>query len=215
MNQLLNDLLTLARADAGQEELILEPLHLNALADDVVAAMAPLAQTRGVRLERGTGDPWLVVEADQSRLTRLLVNLVDNGLKHTPHGGVVTVSVSQTAREALLLVNDTGEGIAPEHLPHLFERFYRVDSARSRTDGGTGLGLAISKWIAEAHRGRIEVESQPGRGTTFTVRLPLAHQHTTARPRRSEERAPRRRFGRAPAGRPAESGGAPLEPQPS
>ena len=172
MTQLVNDLLTLARADAGQEALVFEPLHLNALADDLVGAMAPLAESRGVRLERGTAEPEVHVEADQMRLTQLLVNLVDNGLKYTPAGGTVTVAVGQTPAGALLRVADTGVGIAPEHLPHLFERFYRVDKARARAEGGAGLGLAISQWLARAHGGEITVESRPGRGTTFIVRVP-------------------------------------------
>ena len=172
MTQLVNDLLTLARADDGQEALEFEPLHLNALVDDVVAAMARLAESRGVRLERSTAEPEVLVEADQTRLTQLVVNLVDNGLKYTPAGGTVTLSVDQTPTGTLLRVADTGVGIAPEHLPHLFERFYRVDKARARAEGGAGLGLAISQWVARAHGGDITVESRPGRGTTFTVRLP-------------------------------------------
>jgi heavy metal sensor kinase len=213
MSHLLNDLLTLARADAGQEKLVLEPLDVDALADGVVATMAPLARTRGVRLQRGAGKPALV-EADQTRLTQLLINLVDNGLKHTPKGGVVTVSVDRSDREALLRVADTGVGIAAEHLPHLFERFYRVDSARSRPDGGAGLGLAISQWIVQAHRGKIEVESQPGRGTTFTVRLPLARDHAAARSPQSKERTPGVRA-TAPEVVATESSGVPVEARPT
>jgi signal transduction histidine kinase len=131
-----------------------------------------VAESRGVRLERGTAEPEVHVEADQTRLTQLLVNLVDNGLKYTPAGGTVTVAVGQTPAGALVRVADTGVGIAPAHLPHLFERFYRVDQARARAEGGAGLGLAISQWLARAHGGEITVESRPGRGTTFTVRVP-------------------------------------------
>jgi heavy metal sensor kinase len=172
MSQLLTDLLTLARADAGHEPLARERLDLSALADDVVSAMAPLAESKGVRLLSDAGRA-VMVEADQTRVTQLLVNLVDNGLKYTPAGGTVTVSVAPGWDGPVLRVTDTGVGIDPEHLPHLFERFYRVDKARSRAEGGAGMGLAICQWIARAHGGDIEVESQPGRGTTFAVRIPL------------------------------------------
>ena len=174
LSQLLNELLTLARADAGELPLDLEPLELNALADDVLLTLAPLAAARGVRLGRPPRGPAVPVEADQTRLTQLLVNLIDNGLKYTPAGGAVTVSVGHTPAAAVLRVTDTGVGIAPEHLPHVFERFYRADKARSRGEGGAGLGLAICRWIAQAHGGDITVASEPDRGTTFTVRLPLA-----------------------------------------
>ncbi len=176
MARLLDDLLALARADAGQERFELEPLALQDLRDDVLAAMAPLAQARGVALQRGADEPLepISVEGDQTRLTQLLVNLIDNGLRHTPAGGAVTVSVRRDDGRAVLKVADTGVGIPPEHLPRIFERFYRVDAARSRADGGAGLGLAICQWIARAHGGEITVESWPGRGTTFTVCLPLA-----------------------------------------
>jgi heavy metal sensor kinase len=171
MTRLVNELLLLARAEAGQEQLELEPLALDELAADVVEAMQPLAETRGVRLERGCLEA-VRVRGDQSRLTQLLVNLVDNGLKYTPAGGRVTVSVGPEDGQAVLRVADNGPGIAAEHLPHLFERFYRVDKARSRAAGGTGLGLAISRWIVEAHGGQVSVASQTGAGTTFTVQLP-------------------------------------------
>lgn len=173
MNQLLGELLALARADAGQEPIGREPLDLATLASEVVLALQPLANTRGVRLESAAPAAAPIV-GDQARLTQLLMNLVENGLKYTPSGGTVTVSVEREADQALLCVADTGIGIAPEHLPHLFERFYRVDKARSRAEGGAGLGLAICQWIVQAHGGEITLESELGRGTTFTVRLPAA-----------------------------------------
>lgn len=176
MSQLLGQLLTLARADAGQEDLILEPLVLTDLVDDVVAAMAPLAEARGLQLEQGTAAP-VDVAGDQTRLTQLLINLIENGLKYTPAGGVITVSVSSDDAWGELRVADTGVGIAPQHLPHIFERFYRVDEARSRAEGGAGLGLSICQWIARAHGGDIFVTSRPGKGTTLTARLPLIHEY--------------------------------------
>lgn len=179
IGQLLSELLSLSRADAGQEDLIPERLALAELVDDVVATMEPLAEQRGVKLSARVQTP-VTIEGDQARLTQLLVNLVDNGLKYTPGGGTVTVAVGQDAGRAVLRVADTGVGIAAEHLPNVFERFYRVDKARARADGGVGLGLAISRSIVRAHGGEIAVESRPGQGTTFTVYLPLATDRTRA-----------------------------------
>lgn len=170
MTQLLNDLLTLARADDGNVPLIRETLELGELAKQVVAAMEPLARERGVTLERCAAEP-VFVNGDQTRLAHLMINLVDNGLKYTPTGGRVTIRVSRRPGQAIIEVSDTGVGITAEHLPHIFERFYRVDRSRSRSDGGTGLGLSICRWIVEAHGGAITVSSLPGQGTTFTVML--------------------------------------------
>jgi signal transduction histidine kinase len=105
-------------------------------------------------------------------LTQLVLNLLDNALRHTPGGGRVTLTLSQDPGGCLLQVADSGEGIAPEHLPHLFERFYRADHARSRETGGTGLGLAICNWVASAHGGRLQIESEIGQGTTVSLWLP-------------------------------------------
>lgn len=171
MSQLVAQMLTLARADAGQEALDRETMDLGDLAEQVVAAMQPLADQRQVRLSVRPGPP-VPVKGDQARLTQLALNLIDNGLRYTPAGGEVTVSTAIEGGDALLSVADTGIGIAEEHAPHLFERFYRVDKARSRAGGGTGLGLAICRWIAEAHGGSIGVRSEPGRGSVFTVRIP-------------------------------------------
>ena len=178
MARLLDELLTLARADAGQHKLTLEMLVVNDLVDDVVAAMAPLAEARRIHL-RGDTIARMTVEGDQARLTQLLVNLIDNGLKYTPAGGTVTVSVDHKDGWAELRVADTGVGIPSDHLPHVFERFYRVDTARARAEGGTGLGLSICEWIARAHGGDITVASGVGRGTTFTVRLPLGNRRAS------------------------------------
>lgn len=172
MAQLLGTLLTLARADQGQDALAREPVALADLIADTLAALAPLAEDQGVTLAADALTPCLVL-GDQTRLTQLLINLVDNALKYTPAGGRVTIGLARDGDAALLTVRDTGIGIAPEHLPHLFERFYRVDTARSRGAGGAGLGLAIAAWIARTHGGGIAVTSQPAIGSTFTVRLPL------------------------------------------
>lgn len=173
MRQLVSELLTLARADSGQELLEREPLSLDELASEVVGQLGPLATARGVTLalDRVEG---VVVAGDQTRLMQLLFNLTGNALKYTPAGGRVTIAAERRQGRAVLAVADTGIGIDAEHLPHLFERFYRVDKARSRAEGGAGLGLAICDWIARAHGGHIEATSVPGRGSTFTVYLPLA-----------------------------------------
>jgi signal transduction histidine kinase len=112
------------------------------------------------------------VRGDGARLRQVVYNLLDNAIKYTPAGGTVEVHVAAGPRGAVLTVRDTGIGIPPEHLPHVFERFYRVDRARSRADGGTGLGLSIARTIVQAHGGEIELGSTPGEGTVCTVTLP-------------------------------------------
>jgi signal transduction histidine kinase len=173
MSLLLAELLTLARVDGGGDLLERESIGLDEVAGQVLETMRPLALSQAVALERGA---WAPVElrGDQTRLTQLLLNLVENGLNHTAAGGSVTVSVTVEGGQAVLRVADTGVGIPPEHLPHVFERFYRVDPARSRTSAGSGLGLAICQWIARAHGGSIDAVSELGRGPTMTVRLPIA-----------------------------------------
>ncbi|HEY3109958.1 MAG TPA: ATP-binding protein [Chloroflexota bacterium] len=118
-------------------------------------------------------EPAPTLEADPDRLRQVLLILLDNALKHTPSGGKVTVGVRREERHVAFEVADTGSGIAPEHLPRLFERFYRADAARGRVEGGSGLGLAIAKSLVEAHAGELAAESAPGRGTRMTIRLPL------------------------------------------
>ena len=172
LNALVRELLTLARVDAGQERLILETVALDDLAEGVVETLTPLAERRGVRLEWGRIDRIEIV-GDQTRLTQLMVNLVDNGLKYTPRGGTVSVSVQRNEGVALIEVRDSGRGIPAGDVPHIFERFYRVDTGRARSEGGTGLGLAICEWIATAHGGNISVQSVEDRGSTFTVQLPI------------------------------------------
>jgi heavy metal sensor kinase len=177
MAQLLSELLMLARVDSGPVEIDHEGLDLTALVADTVATLTPLAEAGGVMLSAPSQFP-APISGDQARLTQLIVNLVDNALKYTPVGGKVEVRVNAVDGRALLQVTDSGVGIAPEHLPHLFERFYRADAARSRDEGGAGLGLSICQWIATAHEGTIAVHSTPGSGTTFTVSLPLTKAQT-------------------------------------
>ena len=168
MRRLVNDLLLLAQADAGLK-LYRQPVELDTLLLEVYRQAQVMAQ--GVTVRLGAEDQALVL-GDADRLRQLLLNLVDNALKHVVSGsGEVTLTLRRAGGWVQVGVEDNGTGISPEDLPHIFERFYRADLSRSRP-GGSGLGLAIAKWVAEAHGGRIEVESQAGRGSTFTLWLP-------------------------------------------
>ncbi len=168
--RLVANLLTLTRADAGQIPLTLETLNISDLVASAVEQVRPLAGQRGIQLQLQAETP-ATIRADEDLLLQLLLNLLDNALKYTSAGGQVTAGWSLHGAQVALRVRDTGSGIPDEHLPHLFDRFYRVDGARSRAEGGVGLGLAISRWIAEAHGGSISVESAQGEGSTFTVQL--------------------------------------------
>lgn len=173
LERLAGDLLTLARSDLGEITLAVGDVDLADLTADVVRRLQPLAQEHGIALACHTTAGPLVLEADPDRLQQVLLILLDNALKHTPAGGQVTAEVRRNGGEAVLEIRDTGEGIAPEHLPRVFDRFYRVDRARSRARGGAGLGLAIAKSLVAAHGGQLDLASAPGVGTTATVRLPL------------------------------------------
>ncbi len=172
LSKLINDLLALARGDEGKTKFEREPVQLDQLVDIVAANAEPLALEHGVTLQRGVLEPVTIL-ADEARLIQMVMNLIDNAILYTNRGGTVAVAVAWKQEQACICIQDNGVGIAPEHLPHIFERFYRVDPARTRTEGGSsGLGLAIVEWIVRAHKGTIVVDSQPGRGTTFTINLP-------------------------------------------
>jgi heavy metal sensor kinase len=172
LGRLTDQLLSLAREDAGVSRQTRERLDLAALAAGTVETMRPLAEAEGVRLHVG-GSASVWVEGDEARLRQVFFNLLDNAIKYTPKGGEVDVCVESVDGRAVATVHDTGEGIAAEHLPRVFDRFYRVDKARSRERGGTGLGLSIVRSVVAAHGGSIELDSAPGRGTTARVHLPL------------------------------------------
>ena len=174
MTELVDALLTLARADEGTVPLHKEPVDLRAIVAEAQETGELLAEEAGVHMEVATPPDAVVVPVDRSRIRQLLLNLLTNAVKYTPRGGSVRVQLGQSDGRVKLSVADTGVGIAPGDLPHIFDRFWRADSARTRTGerSGAGLGLAICKWIAEAHGGQIDVASRPGRGTTFTVTLP-------------------------------------------
>jgi two-component system OmpR family sensor kinase len=169
---LINDLLTLARADEGQVLFDYDAVRLDLLAADVVESMEPLAAERGISLRTGVLQA-ATVPGDAARLIQVIMSLVDNAIMYTNVGGKVTLSVEVRQEQACLVVADTGIGISPKDKEHIFERFYRADPARSRAAGGSGLGLAIVDWVVKAHGGSITVESQLGKGSTFTVMLPL------------------------------------------
>src|SRR5213595_1405033 len=174
MTELVEALLTLARADEGIAPLHREPVDLRGLVDEVRETGELLAEEAGVQMEVTTPAEPVVVSIDATRIRQLILNLLTNAVKYTPAGGSVRLQLGPANGKLTLSVADTGIGIAPGDLPHIFDRFWRADSARTRTGerSGAGLGLAICKWIAEAHGGRIDVVSRPGRGTTFTVTLP-------------------------------------------
>jgi two-component system, OmpR family, sensor kinase len=171
MERLIQQLMLLARADAGQ--LPIERTRLD-LADVLHEALDAVPRTDAPTVTLDLAPEPIEVDGDADHLRRVFVNLLQNAIRHTPLDGQVTVRLRGVGHEAVTQVIDTGEGIPAQHLPHLGERFYRVDSARNRRTGGSGLGLAISRTIAQAHQGRLSIESEVGRGTVVTVTLPRA-----------------------------------------
>lgn len=167
LDAVVGDLRLLAQGDAGRLLVDTPRLDLADLTRDVVAEIQATSQDRAIQLEVDTPDT-VIVDGDRFRLRQLLHILVDNALQHAASGGTISISLARENRKAILTVRDTGAGIAPHHLPHIFERFYRAELDR----GGAGLGLAIAREIAEAQGGRITVQSRLGTGTTFRVVLP-------------------------------------------
>jgi heavy metal sensor kinase len=171
--RLVEDLLLLARADAGLPSLPLERLELIPLVRDVCRQGQILAGARQLEISAEIPDEPVFVEANDPALRRMLLLLLDNAVKYTPSGGRITLSVDRGPAGATVAVSDTGIGIPETALPHVFERFYRVDESRNRDAGGTGLGLSIAKWIAERHHASLEAESVLGQGSVFRIRFPL------------------------------------------
>jgi two-component system, OmpR family, sensor histidine kinase CiaH len=176
---LAQDLLTLARSDQGGLELMTAPVELADVAAEVVRRMRPLARDEGVQMALHADAEPATVEADPDRLQQVLLILIDNAIKHTPAGGSIDVRVGRHGQSAIVEVADTGSGIAPEHLPRIFDRFYRADKARARERGGTGLGLSIAKMLVEAHDGQLQVSSTLGAGTQVSLSLPLVNRSAT------------------------------------
>ncbi len=172
MIRLVGGLLTMARTDANEVSITKERIDLGGLVYSAVEQVRPTAEAAGVNLNLATG-PAITLNADEDLLLQLLLNLFDNALKHTSAGGNIDVGWQAEGDHVLLFVSDTGTGIAQEHLPFLFDRFYRVERERGRSDGGAGLGLAICQWIVQVHGGSIGVTSEPEIGSRFEVQLPL------------------------------------------
>ena len=171
LGRMVDQMLTLAQADAGRVTMAIDDdVALDELMDEVGRSMNALADSHGVTL-RTAASPHIEVLGDRERLRELLVILVDNAIKYTLSGGQIELSLRRKGRNGTISVTDTGQGIPADSLAHIFDRFYRVDKARSRDEGGTGLGLAIAKHIVDAHSGTIGITSTVGVGTTVTVEL--------------------------------------------
>jgi len=170
MHMLIDDILELTAIEGGNVQLRAEPVDLHALVDEVCASLTNQAQARNITLQNDV-EPGVIIRADSRRLEQMLTNLVDNGFKFSHEHGTVSIS-HETGTRDRILVRDEGDGIPAQHLERLFERFYRADRARSRELGGTGLGLAIVKHLALLHGGEVTVESELGKGSTFTLHLP-------------------------------------------
>jgi signal transduction histidine kinase len=176
MTEMVESLLTLARADEGRAPLAVELCDLRELVADVAETAGMLGESVGVTAVHSMPDTPVLLAVDRHRIREMLLNMVTNAIKYTPEGGTIALTLEEDDHAVVISVRDSGIGIAPGDLTHIFERFWRADQARSRTGErpGVGLGLSITKWIVEAHGGSITVQSRPGRGSIFTVRLPKA-----------------------------------------
>ncbi len=178
LTDIVSDLLTLVNIDNGAK-LNLEALDVGSLLQEQVKRLAPLARENGIELDCSAKDR-LEIMGDALKLQQVVYNIIDNAIKYTPRGGEVHCALTRSGKKAVIRVSDTGVGIPAEDLPHIFDRFYRVDKARSRDTGGTGLGLSIVKQFVTLHGGTIEARSEPGKGSTFIIELPLASKKADA-----------------------------------
>jgi heavy metal sensor kinase len=178
MTRLVDDLLLLARADTGSLPIQQSPVELDSVFLDVYRQVKSIEQSVNINLKNVD---QVTVLGDEDRLKQLILNLVDNAIKYTPDGGTVTLGLSKENGTALVEIRDSGIGIPKEDLPRIFDRFYRVDKARSRAQGGSGLGLSIAKWIVRAHGGNIQVESEIGEGSVFYITLPVLSEQAAKR----------------------------------
>ena len=174
MSRLVDDLLLLARADSNADELLLAPTDVTASGRDAGELAATLAEAKNINVSAEIPGEPLIVNGNEQLLSRLWLILLDNAVKYTAEGGNVQFSMRTRDSNLEVLVSDTGIGIAPDDLPHVWDRFWRADKVRSRDMGGTGLGLSIARWIVLRHQGEISIASELGRGSQITVRLPLA-----------------------------------------
>lgn len=171
MTDLVNQLIFLARTDSNQEKLERKPFYIDEALGVTVASLELMAEKKNIEIHSSLPEN-ITFSGDEGRIRQLFVILIDNAIKYTPDGGEINVSLEVNSSELIIKVKDTGEGIPQEHLDKLFERFYRVDKARSRENGGVGLGLAIAHWIVKAHDGSIDVKSTEGKGSTFIITFP-------------------------------------------
>ncbi|GIK41502.1 MAG: hypothetical protein BroJett011_53350 [Chloroflexota bacterium] len=174
LSGLINDLFELSQLETGQVQLALEAVNLNDLLSDVLESMQAQAGAKGVSLKGIFYEDLPIIKGEMNKLQRVITNLVQNAIRHTSSGGSISLATQVAPEGVQVEVTDTGEGIAPEDLPHIFEQFFRGEKSRSRETGGAGLGLAIAKRIVEAHHGRIWVESRVGQGTRFSFILPTS-----------------------------------------
>jgi len=174
LERLVQDLQELSRLEAGQARLHRRDFGVAALLNTIVGELRPAFDRKGVALHAQLPPPTVWINADSDRIKQVVLNLLTNALRYTPAGGSVRLSARDEADGLAIAARDTGVGIAAEHLPHIFDRFYRVDKSRSRSGGGTGIGLTIARYLMEAHGGTIGVSSTPGGGTTFTLNLPAS-----------------------------------------
>jgi signal transduction histidine kinase len=172
MRSIVDDLLDLSRIESGGWRPIPEPVQVRAIADEVIGAASRDARASDRSFVIDIDPDAATIDADRTAVQQILVNLVSNAMRHTPAGGTITLFSRGEPGAIALGVSDTGSGIAAEHLPRIFERFYRVDTARSREGGGTGLGLSIVRHLVEAHAGHVTAESELGSGTTITAHFP-------------------------------------------
>ncbi len=173
LNGIVSDLLTLVNIDSGGMHLNVSELRLRDVVTEQVKRLSPLARERGIELSCVIRDPCETT-GDSLKLQQVVYNIIDNAIKYTPRGGEVRVELSRAGKRAVIRVEDTGIGIPAEDLPHIFDRFYRVDKARSRETGGTGLGLSIVRQIVLLHDGDIQAQSEENKGSVFTIELPIA-----------------------------------------
>ncbi|QTL98101.1 HAMP domain-containing protein [Iocasia frigidifontis] len=174
MGNLVSQMLMLSRADDNQTNIEKESFDLDFLISVLIEEMHSIAQSKNIVLKKelANANEPLIIEADMSLITQLLLNLIDNAIKYSYSDGIVIIKANMMSKYVKIDVIDQGPGISAEHLQNIFERFYRVDKSRSRKEGGSGLGLSICRWIVEAHNGKITVDSQVGKGTSFSVYLP-------------------------------------------
>jgi two-component system phosphate regulon sensor histidine kinase PhoR len=180
--QLTADLMTLSQVEVNTREFHFSPHSVQELLEEAGDSISMILEKKSIALQIDCADPNLVVECDSGAIHQVLNNLLDNAAKYTPERGTIILRARQEGEGVDFSVTDTGAGIAAEHMPRLFERFYRVDKARSRALGGTGLGLAIVKHLVLAHGGSVKVRSVLGDGTTFSFRLPLFAANTASTP---------------------------------